>query len=304
MSYTLAATACPAVVLQTTPPPKLKDAANPSGTVSLVQKVLTSALGSSMCTFWNRNAVGSDLAGRYGGGIPAIGYGLAITTDGSMTVTVGWGHAHIDGVVELDVDTAATIGAGGDGRYWLYLPQTGAIYVSAVGSLTDRPTGSHVLLGSVLVTGGVSGAAEYSGVMYSEGGRRRRNTGDAAAPGDTPPAGAVHEVQTTGGLYLWTGTTYVRLDAVSAAGLLSATGLKVSEGSNARMGTAVLVAGAATVATTAVGATSRVYVCSQVDGGTPGWLRVSARTAGTSFTITSSSATDTSTVAWVIIDPA
>jgi hypothetical protein len=30
---------------------------------------------------------------------------------------------------------------------------------------------------------------------------------------------------------------------------------------------------------------------------------VSARTSSTSFTITSSSATDTSTVAWVIIEP-
>jgi len=39
------------------------------------------------------------------------------------------------------------------------------------------------------------------------------------------------------------------------------------------------------------------------DGGTPGWLRVSARTPGTSFTITSSSGTDTSTVAYQIFEP-
>lgn len=80
-------------------------------------------------------------------------------------------------------------------------------------------------------------------------------------------------------------------------------GLSIKEGSNAKMGTATLVGGAATVATTAVGATSRVFLTSQVDGGTPGWLRVSTRTAATSFVITSSSGTDTSTVAWVILDP-
>ncbi len=80
--------------------------------------------------------------------------------------------------------------------------------------------------------------------------------------------------------------------------------LKLKEGSNAKMGTATLTAGSATVSTTAVAANSRIYLTSNTDGGTPGWLRVSARTAGTSFTITSSSATDTSTVAWIIFDPA
>lgn len=79
-------------------------------------------------------------------------------------------------------------------------------------------------------------------------------------------------------------------------------GLKVAEGANAKQGTAVLVAGAVTVANTSVTATSRILLTSQVDGGAPGWLRVSARVAGTSFTITSSSATDTSTVAYEIFE--
>jgi hypothetical protein len=101
----------------------------------------------------------------------------------------------------------------------------------------------------------------------------------------------------------------------SAAGVLSVTtgafsvtsvgqGLAVKEGTNAKQGTAVLVAGAKVVSNTAVTANSRILLTSQVDGGTPGWLRVSARTAGTSFTITSSSGTDTSTVAYQIFEPA
>jgi hypothetical protein len=77
----------------------------------------------------------------------------------------------------------------------------------------------------------------------------------------------------------------------------------IKEGSNAKMGSSVLVAGSVVVANTAVAANSRILVTSQVDGGTPGFLRVSTRTAATSFTITSSSGTDTSTVAWVILDP-
>lgn len=65
-------------------------------------------------------------------------------------------------------------------------------------------------------------------------------------------------------------------------------------------GTAVLVGGAVTVAVPAVTDVSRILLTSQVDGGAPGWLRVSGRSAGVSFTIASSSAADTSTVAWLI----
>lgn len=81
-------------------------------------------------------------------------------------------------------------------------------------------------------------------------------------------------------------------------------GLRVKEGTNGKQGVATLVAGTVTVACTTVTATSRIFLTSQADGGTPGWLRVSARTAGTSFTITSSSASDTSTVAYQIFEPA
>ncbi len=80
-------------------------------------------------------------------------------------------------------------------------------------------------------------------------------------------------------------------------------GIRVKEGSNAKQGTTALVAGSKVVANTAVTANSRIFLTSQVDGGTPGFIRVSTRTAGTSFTITSSSGTDTSTIAYEIFEP-
>jgi hypothetical protein len=80
-------------------------------------------------------------------------------------------------------------------------------------------------------------------------------------------------------------------------------GFRVTEGSNAKMGTAVLVGGTVTVSNTSVTGTSRIFLTSNTDGGTPGWLRVSGRVIGTSFTITSSSGTDTSTVAYIIFEP-
>lgn len=81
-------------------------------------------------------------------------------------------------------------------------------------------------------------------------------------------------------------------------------GVRIKEGTNARMGTATLVAGTVVVSTTAVTANSRIFLTGQNTGGTAGALRVSARTAGTSFTITSTSGTDTGAVAWMIVEPA
>lgn len=88
--------------------------------------------------------------------------------------------------------------------------------------------------------------------------------------------------------------------AVGPAG----SGLRVAEGANAKQGTAVLVAGTLVVPNTSVTAVSRIFLTSQVPGGTTGWLGISARVVGVSFTILSSNPLDTSTVAWEIFEPA
>jgi hypothetical protein len=71
----------------------------------------------------------------------------------------------------------------------------------------------------------------------------------------------------------------------------------------ARVGTVTLVGGTATVADAATSGTDIILLTSQVDGGTPGWVRVSGRVNATSFTITSSSGTDTSTIGYFIWKP-
>ncbi len=80
--------------------------------------------------------------------------------------------------------------------------------------------------------------------------------------------------------------------------------LRIKEGKNAKMGTTVLSGGVKVVSTTGVTANSRILLTSQTDGGIPGFLRVSARSPGSSFTIKSSSNSDTSTIAWFILEPA
>lgn len=97
-----------------------------------------------------------------------------------------------------------------------------------------------------------------------------------------------------------TGSLTVQSDVdISVAGH----GLKVAEGSNAKQGTATLAAGTVTVANTSVTASSRIFLTVQSVGGDLGMPYISARTAGTSFTITSTSSTDTSTVAYEIFEP-
>ena len=81
-------------------------------------------------------------------------------------------------------------------------------------------------------------------------------------------------------------------------------GLRVKEGANCKQGVATLVSGTAIVSNTSITASSRIFLTSQSDGGTPGFLRVSARDVGASFTITSSSPSDTSTIAYQIFEPA
>jgi hypothetical protein len=81
-------------------------------------------------------------------------------------------------------------------------------------------------------------------------------------------------------------------------------GLQVKEGTNARMGLGTLSGGTLVVANTSVTANTRIFLTAQSVGGTAGALAVSARTPATSFTVLSTSGTDTSTFAWLLIEPA
>jgi hypothetical protein len=79
--------------------------------------------------------------------------------------------------------------------------------------------------------------------------------------------------------------------------------LLIATGTNASAGTtAAMTAGTITVTTTAALTNSIILLTAQTTGGTAGALRVSARVNATSFTITSSSALDTSTIGWLIIN--
>ena len=118
-------------------------------------------------------------------------------------------------------------------------------------------------------------------------------------------AGAVDTVINRGGAGI---VAFPSAQGVNVSGFVdvitAGKGVAVAEGTNAKQnGGVVLAAGTNTVANTSVTANSRIFVTSQATGGTVGGENVSARTAGTSFTITSTNAADTSTVAYEMFEP-
>lgn len=119
--------------------------------------------------------------------------------------------------------------------------------------------------------------------------------------------GVVGNAQFQNSVYIGGATTApVRtLDVSGDIGLTTAgNGIYIKEGTNATMGTATLTAGTVVVSTTKVTASSRIFLTT--NGGTLtniGALYVSARSAGTSFTISSANILDASNVAWIILEP-
>jgi hypothetical protein len=90
------------------------------------------------------------------------------------------------------------------------------------------------------------------------------------------------------------GTTISRFDSVGFQ--------HYKTGSNQQMGTATLTAGTVTVSNSQVVSSSEIFLtCQNPNSGTPGALYISALSANTSFTITSTSVLDTCIVAWQII---
>ncbi len=77
----------------------------------------------------------------------------------------------------------------------------------------------------------------------------------------------------------------------------------IKEGSNASLGVATMTAGVVTVSNTVVTNSSRIFLTPQNTSGTAGSVFVSARVANSTFTIASTSTSDTRQVAWQIIEP-
>jgi hypothetical protein len=85
-------------------------------------------------------------------------------------------------------------------------------------------------------------------------------------------------------------------------------GVQLKSGTNGRIGTAALVSGTVTISNNTITANTRVFATAYSIVGTPGFLAMSGRSNGVSFTITSYTGAgavntaDTSSFSWILFE--
>jgi len=256
--------------------------------------------GGNICTnstasvLYRTTNAGSDIAAHFMND-PAnslssgIAYGWSVA-DGQF-YTQGNGTRRIKGAAVVPTSTSAT--PGSEGMDLVFQTQTGGAAAAQrlrIGA-TAITISDAVNLVLNTTTGTKIGTATTQKLAFY-------NSTPIVQPANTI---AINDVLVNLGLRASGGssnfTSDLKLDNVG-------TGFYVKEGTNATMGTATLASGTVTVSTTKVTANSRIYLT--INGGTltnVGTPYISARSAGTNFTISSTNVLDASNVAWVIVEP-
>jgi hypothetical protein len=254
---------------------------------------------------------------------------FGVCYNGGMLTWRGGGHADHTQADFLVLKTSISPflidgGRGENGNMVLQAGYVGASLPGAtiVGYVADNYTPTRAGAG-VMIEWNVPGALTLLGGSYrTTGGNTLFKVADSGAPGGSNAVSIIAIGVATDSANPYPGPlSYVQRVIIGAQQIISSTptplvafanlvdgysssqGVRVSEATNGKQGTATLTAGTVTVANTSVTAVSRFFLTAQ-DNNTTGALRVSARTAGTSFVITSSNAGDTGVVAYEIFEPA
>lgn len=214
-----------------------------------------------------------------------------ISSSGSTLTLTGGAHT-----LNIDVTAPLNVAHGGTGATTL----TGVLTGNGTSAVTANTVTNHgVLLGGASNAVSSLAAAATGTLLAGSTGADPAFTASPSVTGSVTAGTSItatlgNITATNGNVVL--GTAGNKLNSTSVASTTTA-------GANS-FGTVALVAGSAVVATSAVTASSMVFLTCQ-DLGTviiPSALCVSAKVASTSFTITASDATDTSTVAWFIVN--
>lgn len=220
---------------------------------------------------------GSTLtSGPFKAGLTAIGFPAVINLGAGTSVDYVSGATFALAAGTNGV--GATVGQSSIGRF---------IAVPGANLTTTRLYGMHADLpfGSV----GATQWGIYADEMWQEnylGGKLR--VGGTAISDDTTASGNNFQVG---------GNAFIDGNAKISGGLV------IKDGANKTAGKATLVAGTVTVSNTLITANSLIFLTPQETGNLIGTPRISARSVGTSFTITSTSLTDTAEIAWLIVEP-
>lgn len=184
-----------------------------------------------------------------------------------------------------------------------------------VGGIGTSTTGA--LGGAINVTagsGGVGSATGGGGAALNLNAGAAGNIGTANGGDTTISAGAGTAAGVGGSIIFKTAaanslTEHVRIksngDTDHTSGnvrfVTIGNGIQVKTGTNSRIGQTALVAGTSTVGNTSVTANTRIFITVSAAAGTQGFLRTT-KVVNTSFTVASTSATETSTVDWFLVE--
>lgn len=253
---------------------------------------------------------------------PATGATASFQVDSGCSATI----------IDPSFTTATSIAAGTGGKVFSdqYFQNSVGVGVAPNGVAGDLSVADvlHVLSGGTIKFGATGDTDLYrsaANALATDGSFEATDMGVGVAPngtsGDLSVANILHllsgatikfgtagdaDLYRIGANSLATDGLFTAYGGLAATGNITVTsvgnGLAVIEGTNAKQGTATLSAGTVTVANSSVTANSRIFLTSQSNTAT-GALRVSARTAGVSFVITSSNSADTGLVAYQIFEP-
>ena len=217
-------------------------------------------------------------------------YLVASATDWNITNNVGYNPQSV-----LNTTVANKLGIG-------YAP--GSFTLDVNGSINMANGGSQALS----VAGGYNLISGNGGngttIIYTGNGNIGISLDGSGTPGTLTNiyANNTHKFATFND-----GADIAIIDNTKGLSLVNAgLGIQIKEGSNARMGVVTLVLGVKVVSNTSVTANSRIFLSVESLGTVtvPTVVAVTARTPGTSFTITSANLTDTSVISWFIMEPA
>lgn len=244
------------------------------------------------------NTASLKVSSTYNGAVPMVIYGAGGTTTTNISSIIfasgAWNGSG------PNVPTSGTISClgiwGTSGTSGTFAPTSGTAKrhgINDVG-LINQTGGANGITTSYTNEGmTLTAAADYR-CFYST-----NNTGYQVYAGGTAPSAF------TSRILVGTATDNT-VDALQVTGnvILNTAGnkIKITTGTNSILGSTTLTAGTATVSNTSVTASSKIILWYSGALSNPGFLSVITITAGTSFVITSSNASDAGTVNYLIIN--
>lgn len=212
---------------------------------------------------------------------------------------------NLAGIVNME-EFPPSISVNGSNDNWLFNPTRDGLRIivnqqSKPGDILLAPS-----FGSGTNNSFITGPQEYSPFQYRQMQFKSwAEDGDANTPAGTYILDTEYTNTTTPHtVFRENGVTIASILANGSLNLSLGAKIEVTTGTNASVGTATLSGGTVTVSTTAVTANSIIFLTTQSPGTVAdlGEHYIGTITAGTSFVITSTNASDNSTVGWLIIN--